>query len=147
MAFVNHSRAEKSYKRRVETQSDDYRNLFRFNEGNVHWLANHFIGEQQIIERRGGALNPDQKMKIFLRYMADPGYQNSVGEVVGVKQSTVSKTIVEMSRKIIAKSRLWVKFPSSNEDIREAKQQWKEKYSFRGTIGANYPNFETLSTW
>lgn len=41
-----------------------------------------------------------------------------------------------MSRNIIAKPRLWVKFPSSNEDIREAKQQWQEKYSFPGAIGA-----------
>lgn len=132
--FLHRIRAEKCYKKRVETLSGDYRKLFRFNEENVHWLANYFFGEQY--EKLGCALIPAQKIKVFLRYISDPGYQNSVGEVIGISQSTVSKTITEVTNKIMAKSNLWNKFPSSAEEIREAKQLWQEKYNFPSAIGA-----------
>lgn len=133
MAFVNHIRTQKYYKVRRETLPSEYRRLFRFNEENVHWLANHFIGERN--EKRGAALTSDQKMKVFLRYVSDPGYQNSVAEVIGIKQSTVSKTIADVKNRILTKANVWIKFPTSNEEIREAKQLWQEHYDFPGVIG------------
>lgn len=81
--FLNNIRAVKRYKRRVETSPNDFRQLFGFNEANVHWLANHFFGEENN-EKRGGALSPFHKMKVFLRYVADVGYQNSVTEITGI---------------------------------------------------------------
>ena len=70
---------------------EDYRKLYRFDEINIEWLALHFLGENW--DKRGGGLSPKQQMQTFLRYMADPGFQNGVGEDVGVDQSTVSKTV------------------------------------------------------
>lgn len=59
-------------------------------------------------------------MKVFLSYIADPVSQNGVGEITGIHQSTVSKTIAEVMNKIWQKANLWIKFPSSNEEICEA---------------------------
>lgn len=88
---VGNIRAKKNYKERVETRASDHHTLYRFSEENTKWLAEHFLGEY--FETRGGALSSLQKMKIFLRYMSDPGFQSGVGEDVGVDQTTVSRTV------------------------------------------------------
>nr|CAH7714155.1 unnamed protein product [Callosobruchus chinensis] len=74
-------------------------------------------------------------MKVFLRYIADPGYQNGVGEIIGIHQSTVSKTIAKVMDKILQKANLWIKFPSSNEEIHEAQRLWQQVYTFLVAIG------------
>jgi hypothetical protein len=81
----------KVYKKRKLTRTEDYRSLYRFDEVNVEWIASHFLGNEW--DRRGGGLSPKMQMQIFLRYMADPGFQTGVGEDVGVVQTTVSKVI------------------------------------------------------
>ena len=78
----------KVYKERRDQNDEDYRTLFRFNiENIVQWLTNHFLNENN--ETRGGALTNEQRMKIFLRYLSDPGFQSGVAEAIGVDQSTV----------------------------------------------------------
>lgn len=65
-------RARKVYKeRRPNPDIKDFVALYRFRPENVHWLADHFLGDYQ--ETRGGALGSFEKMKIFLRFVADPG--------------------------------------------------------------------------
>jgi hypothetical protein len=92
---VGHIRSTKQYKRRVVTRVEDYKTLFRFEEENVDWLSEHFLGGDSG-ERRGGALTPQQRMKIFLRYCADPGFQSGVGEDIGVDQTTVSRVVQQV---------------------------------------------------
>ncbi|CAH2011496.1 unnamed protein product [Acanthoscelides obtectus] len=99
----------------VKTSPNDFKCLYRSNEANVRWLANHFFG-YETTEARGGALPPFLKMKVFLRYIADPRYQHGMGEIIGVHQSIVSKTIAEVTEKVWQKAHLWINFPSSNEE-------------------------------
>lgn len=84
-------RARKVYKERRTPRKCHFRNLFRFDERNVRWLADYFIGVN--LETRGGALSPVQKMKVFLRYVADPGFQSGIGEELGCSQPTVSRIV------------------------------------------------------
>lgn len=44
----------KVYKDRRNTSLRDYKTLYRFEEENVQWLTQHFLGESN--ETRGGAL-------------------------------------------------------------------------------------------
>jgi hypothetical protein len=62
--------------------SRDYKTLYRFQEKNLQWLANHFLGHHE--ETRGGALSPKLKMKTLLRNLADPGFQFGIGEELGI---------------------------------------------------------------
>ena len=82
-------RKPKVYKPRKDI-FNNYKELFRFQEDNVKWIANHFLKNE---ETRGGALSSKKRMEIFLRYMSDPGFQVGVGEDVGVNKGTVSRNI------------------------------------------------------
>jgi hypothetical protein len=86
--------AIKTYQERFNRNSvsdDVYRKLFRFSKPNVEWLSHHFLSES--LETRGGALSSLQCMEVTLSYLSDPGFQNSVAQVMGVSQSTVSNVL------------------------------------------------------
>lgn len=88
-------RKAKTYQQRRVTREVDYRKLYRFDESNVDWITEHFLGTSD--EKRGGGLTPKMKMQVLLRYLADPGFQVGVGEDLGVDQTTISKVIKEVS--------------------------------------------------
>lgn len=70
--MFNNLRARKEYKiRRDNPRRCDFIKLYRFSPENVEWISEHFLGVND--ECRGGALSSFTKMKIFLRYIADPG--------------------------------------------------------------------------
>ncbi|XP_018565377.1 putative nuclease HARBI1 [Anoplophora glabripennis] len=132
--FMPIARARKYYKVRRDSRDTDYRILYRFNRNNVEWLAQHFLGDE--FENRGGALTTTEKMRIFLRYVGDPGFQSGVGEDIGVHQSTVSLTVSSVIDAIIRKSNIWIQFPSTTEALEQEKHKWQEKYNFPSAIGA-----------
>lgn len=116
--LLNLRREKQVYKYRTTADSRDYKTLYRFSEANVEWLSQYFLGESE--QRRGDALTPKQRIQIFLRYMADPGFQSGIAEETNVHQT---------------KPRLWVKFPSSAQEIAEAKAQWQRRFKFPTCIG------------
>ncbi|XP_055523197.1 uncharacterized protein LOC129717348 [Wyeomyia smithii] len=83
-------RQEKSYLTRRESNENNFKSLYRFTREHVDFLAKTFLDDYN--EIRGGALNNVQKMKCFLRYIGDPGFQVGVGEDLGFHQTTVCKT-------------------------------------------------------
>jgi hypothetical protein len=94
MQVYQPGRPVKLYKERRETHDRDFKRLYRFEHDNVKWLATHFQQKaRESTETRGGALTPFQQMKVFLRYVSDPGFQSGVGEDIGIDQSTVSKVV------------------------------------------------------
>ncbi|XP_053967878.1 putative nuclease HARBI1, partial [Anastrepha ludens] len=74
-------------------------------------------------------------MCIFLRFCAAPGFQNGIGEDVGVHQTTVSRVIGEMAQIISGRAHEWIQFPSTDEEIRAAQNQWEAKNRFPFAIG------------
>lgn len=67
-------RKTKNYRVRLDSNAN-FKALYRFNNENVKWLTNHFIQNEG--DARGGGLSNMQKMKTFLRYVGDPGFQVS----------------------------------------------------------------------
>ena len=108
-AFMQLVRKTKVYKERRRTLEATYRAEYRFDEGNVEWLAEHFLHESQ--ETRGGALSPKQQMEVFLRHIGDPGFQVGVGEDIDIHQTTVSKTFAKVLDQVNGKAQLWIRFP------------------------------------
>lgn len=134
MADLIDVRLVKVYKIRKTPLVKDFKTLFRFEEMNVEWLSNHFLEDS--LETRGGALSSLQKMKICLRYLADPGYQSGIGEELGISQGTVSLTTDYVVNRIVDKAEQWIKFPRTENDFVLAKELWQSKYRFPTAIGA-----------
>ncbi|XP_030747150.1 putative nuclease HARBI1 [Sitophilus oryzae] len=63
-------------------------------------------------------------------------FQSGVAENIGVSQGTVSLTVKYVAKKITEKAAVWIKFPSTIQEIDAAKNQWLEKYKFPTAIGA-----------
>ncbi|XP_062537849.1 putative nuclease HARBI1 [Armigeres subalbatus] len=130
----NMDRTVKVYKTRRNGEDNNFKQLYRFNRANVDHVAETFLKNSS--ETRGGALSNVQKMKCFLRYVGDPGFQVGVGEDLGVHQTTVCKTIWSVCNAIVERSDEWIHFPSLPTELEHAKKMWQSKYKFPSAIGA-----------
>ena len=63
-AFMNVLRKEKVHAPRRECAESQYKQLYRFEEGNVEWMADHFLEHSG--ERTGGALTAKQQLQVLL---------------------------------------------------------------------------------
>jgi hypothetical protein len=126
--------ARKIYKIRRETDMRNCKALYRFNSENVDWLADHFLPKRH--ETRCGALSNKNRMRIFLRYLGDPGFQTGVAEDIGIHQSTVPKVFCEVMEAIYSRADVWIKFPTFEERMTTAKEEWQQRYHFPCAVGA-----------
>lgn len=99
---------------RRESLEEDYRALYRFNKVNKEWLGESF-------ETRGSALRSSERMRVFLRYIGDPGFLSGVAEDIGINRTTVNKTISQVMTAVLQKKHLWIKFPTSEQEMNEEK--------------------------
>ncbi|CAH1987571.1 unnamed protein product [Acanthoscelides obtectus] len=76
-----------------------------------------------------------EMFRICLRYLGDPGYQQGSGQELGVSQATVSRTVDRVANSIVAQSNEWIKFPTTNHELMEAKRIWQSMYKFTTAIG------------
>ncbi|XP_055628999.1 putative nuclease HARBI1 [Toxorhynchites rutilus septentrionalis] len=128
------NRATKIYKGIRIGDDDNFKQLYRFSRENVDHLAQFFLGNDN--ETRGGALGDIQRMKCFLRYLGDPGFQVGVGEDLGIHQTTVCKTIWAVCKAIVIKANDWIRFPQTTQELEHEKKVWLSKHRMPGAIGA-----------
>jgi hypothetical protein len=71
-------------------------------------------------------------LKIFLRYVSDPGYQNGIGEEIGVglHQSTVSKVVKNVLHDILLTADELNRFPSTPLEFNTAKMHKTITHAF-----------------
>ncbi|CAH1964566.1 unnamed protein product [Acanthoscelides obtectus] len=74
-------------------------------------------------------------MKICLRFVGDPVYQQGIGQELGVSQATVSRTVGRVVNNIVAQSNDWIKFATTNHELMEAKRIWQSMYKCSTAIG------------
>lgn len=99
----------------------------------VSWPTDRFLSTNE--EFRRGALSSVHRMKVFLSYINDPGYQKCIGAKLGVSQATVSRAVNAVDDSIITYSNEWIKIPTTNSEITEEKKLWQRKYKFPTAIG------------
>ncbi|CAH1964326.1 unnamed protein product [Acanthoscelides obtectus] len=77
-------------------------------------------------------------MKICLCYLGHPGYQQGIDQELNhVNQATVSQTVDRVVNSIVAQSNEWIKFPTANHELMEAKRIWQSMYKFPTAIGVS----------
>ncbi|KAK9891207.1 hypothetical protein WA026_013522 [Henosepilachna vigintioctopunctata] len=75
-------------------------------------------------------------MEIFLRFVADAGFQSGVPEDVGVHRTTANKTIRYVMSRVLEQSHNWIRFLTTAEDMTEAKVLWQRHFRLPSVIGA-----------
>ncbi|CAH2016553.1 unnamed protein product [Acanthoscelides obtectus] len=63
-------------------------------------------------------------MKICLCYLGDPGYQQGIGQEIGVSQAMVCRIMDRVVNSIVTQSNEWIKFPTTNHELMEVKRIW-----------------------
>ncbi|CAH1972465.1 unnamed protein product [Acanthoscelides obtectus] len=61
-------------------------------------------------------------MNICLRYLGDPGCEQGIDQELGVSQATVTRTVDRVVNSIVVQSNEWIKFPTTNHELMEAKR-------------------------
>ncbi|CAH1988584.1 unnamed protein product [Acanthoscelides obtectus] len=77
-------------------------------------------------------------MKICLRYLGDPRYQQGIGQELGVSQATVSRTVDRVVNSIVAQSNEWIKLPTANREMMEANRICQSMYKFPTAIDCSH---------
>ncbi|CAH1976452.1 unnamed protein product [Acanthoscelides obtectus] len=72
---------------------------------------------------------------ICLRYLGNPGYQQGIGQDLGVSQATLSRTVDKVVNSIVAQSKELIKFPTTNHELMKTKRIWQRIYKFPTAIG------------
>ena len=122
-------------KKRLQPITSDYKTQYRFHEPSVQWISEVFLGQENG-ENRGGALSNKQKLEITFGYMANPGFQHTVSNVVGVSQPTVSLTIKEVVEVInYMQVQTWIHFPSTALEVEQAARLWRASRAFPSAFG------------
>lgn len=86
MTVLVRARIDKNYLERSTISDNRYKKRLRFEKESVQPLTDLFLHETH--ETKGCALSARSKI-LLLRYLADPGFQNGVGEDFDVHRSTV----------------------------------------------------------
>lgn len=98
------------------------------------WVVKYFLGKRE--QTWGRALSTLHKMKIFLRFITDPDFQNGIGKEVGIHQCTVSHMVSHLLNCIMSQVDVWIKVPKTYKKIMQAKEQWFMKNKCPTSIGA-----------
>ncbi|XP_050303725.1 putative nuclease HARBI1 [Anthonomus grandis grandis] len=86
-------------------------------------------------ESRGAAQSPVQKMKIFLRYCANPGFQSGIAEELGCSQPTVSRIFYDVLERIVQQAGKFIRVANTENQIMQAKGKWLTRFRFPTAIG------------
>ncbi|KAK9870618.1 hypothetical protein WA026_008178 [Henosepilachna vigintioctopunctata] len=127
-------RQHKIYSVRSGINERNYcKELLRFNSKSVDFLVAQLLEE---CDTRGGGISRRQQMEIFLRFVGDAGFQSGVAQDVGVHRTTANKTIRYVMSRVVEQSHNWIRFPTTAEDMTEAKVLWQRHFRLPSVIGA-----------
>lgn len=102
----------------------EFRKRFRMSKQVFQELLHEIGPNLQRDDQRGYPVAPELQLMIALRFYAMGCTQTVTGDLVGVSQSTVCRTIEKVTQ-IIAKLRAkYVKMPENNEELAELKKSF-----------------------
>ena len=137
LLFRDVGRRRRERKFRAGTQSDiDYysdeelRVRYRFRRESILFITNLVAGDISRNTRRNHALPPLLQVLIALRFYASGSFLQVIGDTFRVDKSTVSRAITDVSRALIAKQPLFIKWPSTNDECTTIKNEFYHRGGF-----------------
>ena len=84
---------------------------------------------------RNHGLSPTAQVLVALRFFASGSFLQVISDTVGLPQSTVSRTIRDVSAALIQKRIEFIHWPTNNDEIQRVKEGFFRKGGFPGVIG------------
>ena len=112
---------------------DEIYGKFRFRRHQIIELTDE-VSEQLELCNRTGGLPPILQLLLALRFYACGTFQDVCGELVGVHQSTASRTISRVTKALLTHVHNWIKFPTQAE-ADQNKRTFYQKYGFPNVVG------------
>lgn len=107
---------------------------FRFDRQSILELTDSVSDRLQYPLQRRGALTPVLQVLLTLRFYATGTFQEVVGELIGVDQSTASRTVHRVTAAFLPQLPHWISLPSRAEAGR-MKQKFYAMQQFPNVVG------------
>ncbi|KAF0720277.1 putative nuclease HARBI1, partial [Aphis craccivora] len=117
-------------------RDDEFLNRFRLNKDTVKFILR--IIESKIVSQtnRNNAVTPSQKLLMTLRYYATGSFIATCADFAGIHKTTGGKIIIEVSKALAGLRPDFINFPTTDEEIRQVKQDFFNIAKFPSCIGA-----------
>lgn len=99
-------------------------------------VKNRLDEDEEVEEKRGGAISVDLQVLATMRYLAKGAYQQDVADLHGISQSRLSVIIARIVRVISTYLPEYIKFPTEGNKIRDLKAGFFEIAGMPGIVGA-----------
>ncbi|XP_068719492.1 putative nuclease HARBI1 [Montipora capricornis] len=131
---------ERKFRAGTQSDIDDYsdeelRVRYRFRRESILFITNLVAGDISRNTRRNHALPPLLQVLIALRFYASGSFLQVIGDTFSVDKSTVSRAITDVSRAVIAKQHLFIKWPLTNDECTTIKNEFYLRGGFPCVIG------------
>ena len=93
--------------------------MFRFHRQFIFELAEEVSQDIEFSLPRKGSITPVLQVCLALHFSATGSFQNVVGELIGVDQSTACRTITTVTDAQMLRVRDWTKMPTQAEANRQ----------------------------
>ena len=114
---------------------DDFHRRFRFTKANARYIIDLLADDIRFPTNRSHALPPFVQVLVALRFYGDGSFQISVGDNIHVHQTTVSRTVLRISRALAQGRAQFIKMPHTQNATRETQQEFFDMHAFPNVIG------------
>ena len=121
-------RREKGYVARRQCRDTEFKDLYRFEEENVEWMAEHFLTHNGGDTWRGHLLQISNYV-FFYDMLVTPDFRLVLAKTLVFNRAPWLRQLQKYYQ-MIEQSHVWLKFPTSANDIENAKAAWQDKEAF-----------------
>ncbi|XP_018565347.1 putative nuclease HARBI1 [Anoplophora glabripennis] len=111
-------RNPKVYVRRInpfeEYDDSKFKQIYRISKNLAENIIN-MVHQQISVSNRGGGISPGLQVLTTIRYLAKGAYEQDIGDIHGISQSSMSNIITRVVRAIAAYREQYISFPEGPE--------------------------------
>jgi hypothetical protein len=111
------------------------RKKYRFNAASIAYITNLIRPQLVYSSKRNHCLSPEMQVMAALRYLGTNSHQTVIGCTLGVDQKTISSTVTKVVDLIADLVPQFIRFPTTEAELRQKKQQLREIAGFPSAIG------------
>lgn len=114
----------------------EFKMRFRLSRESVINILN-LIGDQlEPPTKRNKAVCARDQLLLALRFYATASFHQLIGDTVNVNKSTVCRIVRKVSRQLASLKNLYIKMPTTNEEISKTNLDFYQIRGFPGVVGA-----------